>query len=83
MKTYYIVFVRPVGSKCWTSERIATTKTMATKYAAEERNKKIKFADGSLHIQSTAIVRVNLPELPDSSCIAYDFTTGMGRLSQA
>ncbi len=74
MKTYYIVFVRPVGSSCWTSERIATTKAMATKYARDERNTKIRFADGSLHLQSTAIAEVELPEMPDSCVTNYDLT---------
>lgn len=74
MKTYYIVFVRPVGSSCWTSERIATTKAMAMKYADEERIRKIRFADGSLHLQSTSIVSVKLPESPESSRMSYDLT---------
>ena len=82
MKAYYVVFIRPVGSHCWTPERLATNEETAKEYAEEERNRKITFVDGSVHIQSTAIVRVNLPELPDSSCMDYDFTTGTGRLSQ-
>jgi len=72
MKTYYIVFVRPVGSSCWTSERIATTEAMAEQYAEEERNRKIRFADGSVHLQSTAIVSVNLPDSPDRWVNGYN-----------
>ncbi len=67
MKPYYIVFIRPVGSRVWTSERIATSRDAAERYAAEERNKKVRFADGSVHLQSTAVVQVELPEPPDST----------------
>lgn len=70
--TYFIVLVRPVGSNCWTTERIAKTKPVAERYATEERNKKIRFADGSMHLQSTAIVELDLPSEPDKTQQHYE-----------
>ena len=67
MKPYYVTFVRPVGSKTWTPERLAPTPDAADRQAIEERNRKVRFADGSLHLQSTAIVLVELPEEPDTT----------------
>lgn len=67
MKPYYVTFVRPVGSRCWTPERLATTLEAAERHAIEERNRKVKFADGSVHLQSTATVLVILPEVPDTT----------------
>lgn len=72
MKSYYIVLVRPVGSHCWTVETIAVTAGGANKRAAECRNAKIRFADGSVHIQSTCIVHVTLPAEPDKTQQHYD-----------
>lgn len=70
--TYFIILVRPVGSNCWTTERIAKTKPVAEQYATEERNKKIRFADGSMHLQSTAIVELCLPSEPDITQQHYE-----------
>lgn len=70
--TYFIILVRPVGSNCWTTERIAKSIAFAEQYAAEERNKKIRFADGSMHLQSTAIVELDLPGDPDKTQQHYD-----------
>lgn len=72
MKTYYVTFVRPVGSKTWTPERLAPTPDAADRQAIEERNRKVRFADGSLHRQSTAIARVELPEEPDTTQQHHD-----------
>lgn len=63
--TYYITMVRPVGSHCWTVEGIATSMEVAEKRAEECRNRKIRFANGSMHLQSTAIVEAVLPRDPD------------------
>lgn len=71
-KPYYITFVRPVGSSCWTAERIAPSDEAAYRQAVEERNKKIHFADGSLHLQSTAIVAVLLPAEIDATQQHYE-----------
>jgi len=67
MKPYYVTFVRPVGSGCWTVERLAARPDAADRQAVDERNKKVLFADGSVHIQSTATVLVMLPEVPDTT----------------
>lgn len=73
-KTYFLVFVRPVGSNCWTQERIATTHDMAKRYAAEEQARVLKFHDGTTHRQSTAIVQVALPAALDTEQQSYDLT---------
>lgn len=70
--TYFIVLIRPVGSNCWTTERIAKSRAVAEQYAVEERNKKLRFADGSMHLQSTAIVELDLPGDPDKTQQHYD-----------
>jgi hypothetical protein len=63
----FIVLIRPVGSGCWTIERIAPSREAADRYAAEERNKKIRFADASMHLQSTAIIEAELPSERDAT----------------
>lgn len=72
MKPYYVTFIRPVGSGCWTPERLAPTAEAADRYAIEERNRKIRFADGSVHLQSTATVLVMLPEAADTTQQHHD-----------
>jgi hypothetical protein len=67
VNTHYIVMIRPVGSYCWTAERIAKTEAAAERLARDERNRKIRFADGSMHLQSTAIVQVELPDDRDET----------------
>lgn len=75
--TYYVTFIRPVGSRCWTAERVAGTPDGAEKQAAEERNKKVTFADGSVHLQSTAIVMIELPTEVDASIQHFE-PAGLG-----
>lgn len=67
MKTTYLTLIRPVGLHCWTVERHSPTLEGAERQAAEERNRKIVFADKSVHLQSTAIIRVDLPGELDTS----------------
>ncbi|MHB9007632.1 MAG: hypothetical protein ACYDC1_11940 [Limisphaerales bacterium] len=64
-KSYYLTMIRPVGSSCWTFARISTGPKYADRSGVEERNRKVPFADGSLHLQSTATIRVELPAEPD------------------
>ena len=72
MKPYYVTFIRPVGSGCWTPERLAPTAEAADRQAIEERNRKVRFADGSVHLQSTATVLVMLPEAADTTQQHHD-----------
>lgn len=71
-KPYFITLIRPVGSNCWTTQRLAPTKEAAERQAQEERNAKIVFKDGSVHLQSTAIVCVMLPNEPDTTQQHYE-----------
>lgn len=72
MKPLHIILVRPVGSDCWTVETIAGSPSHAELSAAELRNEKIHFADGSVHLQSTAIVCAMLPKATDATQQHYE-----------
>ena len=67
MKAYYLTLIRPVGSGCWTVEKIAPTLEASERQAAEERNRNVRFHDGSMHLQSTATVCVLLPGPADKT----------------
>lgn len=71
-KPVYLVMVRPVRSACWTVERIASSQAVAERLANEERNRKIRFANGSVHLQSTAIICAQLPEDRDETQQHFD-----------
>jgi len=74
-RSTFAVMVRPVGSHCWTVESLAVTRVGAETAAAEWRNRKIRFANGSMHLQSTAIVELKLPGEPDKTQQHYEADT--------
>jgi hypothetical protein len=53
-------------------EGLAVTRDGAERAAAEWRNRKIRFANGSMHLQSTAIVEWKLPSEPDKTQQHYE-----------
>lgn len=62
LRSYFLTMVRPVGSSCWTVERISMNEDIAMSKVQQELDKTLTFANGTKHKQSVVTIRVDLPE---------------------